>query len=123
MLEAKIYGVCLERLKHQINNAKQRIKDGTCAYNDLILLECYNTGDLDDIIDILELYDIEERTFDRLKAKLEELSYTISVFTREALFFDFTQNGYLGLYLSLNGKLDETLSNSVSLTATRKVYY
>jgi hypothetical protein len=104
MLEAKIYGLCLERLGHQINNAKQRIKDGTRAYNDLILLECYNTGDLDDIIDILELYDIEERTFEGVMEKLNDLAYTVSALTREALFFDFTQNGYLGLYLSFNGK-------------------
>lgn len=50
--------------------------------------------------------------------KLNDLSYTVSALTREALFFDLTQEGYLGLYLSLNGKLDETSSNAVSLAAT-----
>ncbi|MCL5062632.1 MAG: hypothetical protein M1443_05415 [Nitrospirae bacterium] len=102
MLEAKIYGLCLERLKHQINNARQRTKDGTCTYNDLILLECYNTGDLDDIIDILELYDIGERTFEGVMEKLNDLAYTVSALTRETLFFDLTQEGHLGLYLSMN---------------------
>jgi hypothetical protein len=104
MLEAKIYGLCLERLRHQINNARQRTKDGTCTYKDIILLECYNTGDIDDIIDILELYDIEERTFEGVMEKLKDLSYTVSVLSREALFFEFTQSGHLGLYLSLNDK-------------------
>ncbi|MCL4536802.1 MAG: hypothetical protein M1610_04335 [Nitrospirae bacterium] len=99
MLEAKIYGLCLERLKYQIKNTRQR----STGDKDIILLECYNTGDLDDIIDILELYDIEERTFEGLREKLEDLSYTVSALTRETLFFDLTQEGHLGLYLSMNG--------------------
>ncbi len=107
MLEAKMYGLCMERLKYQISSAKQRVKNEPHKYKGYFLLECYNTGDLDDIIDILELYDIEERTFDGVREKLEELAYTVSVLTRETLFFDFTQNGHLGLYLLLIDKLTE----------------
>ncbi|MBI3592746.1 MAG: hypothetical protein HY099_04625, partial [Nitrospirae bacterium] len=88
----------------------------TTGDKDIILLECYNTGDLDDIIDILELYDIEERTFEAFREKLEELAYTVSVLIRETLFFDFTQNGHLGLYLSLNSRPVKTSSDAVSFT-------
>lgn len=103
MEEAKIYGLCLERLKHQIDNAKKKIKDEPYQYQDCFLLECYNTGEIDDIIDILELYDVQERTFKQVGEKLEELAYTISLLARETLFFGFTREGHLGLYLSLNG--------------------
>jgi hypothetical protein len=96
----KIYGLCIERLKHQINIAKHRTeKEG--LQSDRYLLESYNTGELDDIIDILELYDIEDRTFEVVHEKLEELAYTVSVLTRETLAFGYTQNGHLGLYLAL----------------------
>ncbi len=100
----KIYGVCLERTKHQIRIAKNKIKNETHQSQDCYLLECYNTGDIDDIIDILELYDVEERTYQQITEKLDDLAYTISILTQERLFFDFTHEGYLGLYLSFNGK-------------------
>lgn len=104
---AKIYGLCLERLKYQITNAKKRI-NGNGKHADTFLLECYNTGDVDDIIDILELYDVKEKTPGEVRDKLEELAYTVSVLTRETLLFDFTDEGHLGLYLSLNGSpIDE----------------
>ena len=99
---AKIYGLCLERLKYQITNAKKRI-NGNGKHADSFLLESYNTGDVDDIIDILELYDVKERTPGEVRDKLEELAYTVSALTRETLLFDFTDEGHLGLYLSLNG--------------------
>src|SRR5271169_2187485 len=51
----KIYGLCLERLKHHIKNAKNRVKAGTYSSPDQLLLESYNAGDLEDIVDILEL--------------------------------------------------------------------
>jgi len=95
---AKIYGLCMERLKYQITNAKQRI-NGNSKHTDSFLLECYNTGDVDDIIDILELYDIEKRTIGSLINKLDDLAYTVSVLTSEPLSFGFTEKGYLGLYL------------------------
>jgi hypothetical protein len=106
MLEAKIYGLCLERLRHQINKAKEK---GSISGD--YLLEGYNTGDIDDIIDILELYDLEERSYDGLMQKLDDLAYTVSVLTQEKLFFDFTEEGHLGLYITLNGKvrLEETV--------------
>ncbi len=98
MLEAKIYGLCLERLRYQIKRARENsLRPGH------VLLEGYNTGDIDDIIDILELYDLEERSYEGLMQKLDDLAYTVSLLTQEKLFFDFTEEGYLGLYLSLNG--------------------
>jgi hypothetical protein len=111
MEEIKIYGICLERLNHQIKIAKERVEDETHQYQDRCLLECYNTGELDDIIDILELYDVDEKTFEQVKEKLEELSYTVSVLTHETLTFDFTQNGHLGLYLSLHNQSAVALNN------------
>jgi hypothetical protein len=98
---AKIYGLCIERLKHQINNARGRVEKEGVQYEDRYLLESYNTGELDDIIDILELYDIEDRTLELVHEKLEELAYTVSVLTRETLTFGYTYKGHLGLYLAL----------------------
>ncbi|RJQ21767.1 MAG: hypothetical protein C4560_03470 [Nitrospiraceae bacterium] len=97
--DVKIYGLCLERLKFQINNAKQRTEGKHVL---LELLESYNTRDIEDIIDILELYDIEERTFEALWSKLEELAYTVSVLTTETLIFNITEEGHIGLYLAVN---------------------
>ncbi|MDI6744591.1 MAG: hypothetical protein QMD07_04345 [Thermodesulfovibrionales bacterium] len=96
--KAKIYGLCLQRLNYQIKNAKQRI-NGNGSHADIFLLECYNTGDVDDIIDILELYDIDERTIESVMNKLDDLAYTVSALTCETLSFGFTEKGYLGLYL------------------------
>jgi len=101
MDNAKIYGICLERLKHEIRLAKQRAEAGA-GKGDPVLLECYNTGEIEDIIDILELYDVEEKTYVILKEKLEELACSISELSREALMFDYTEKGHLGLYLSVN---------------------
>jgi len=97
---AKIYGLCLERLKYQITNAKKRI-NGNGGHLICTMLECYNTGDLDDIIDILELYDVQEKTIGNMKEKLNELAYTVSVLTLENLFFGFNDKGHLGLYLGV----------------------
>ena len=92
----KIYGLCLERLKHQIGNAKKRT--GGTAPGPL-LLECYNTGETEDIIDILELYDLEDHSPEQVREKLEDLAYTVSMLIREVLEFGFTEKGHLGLYL------------------------
>lgn len=100
MLEAKIYGLCLERLGYQIKKAKE-----SGSKSSEYLIECYNTGDIDDIIDILELYDLEERSYDELMQKLDDLAYTVSILTQEKLYFDFTEEGHLCLFLSLKGKL------------------
>lgn len=98
---AKIYGLCIERLRHQINNAKYRVEKEGMQDQELYLLESYNSGEIDDIIDILELYDIEDRTPAQVNEKLEELAYTVSILTRETLSFGYTDNGHLGLYLAL----------------------
>jgi hypothetical protein len=105
----KIYGLCLERLKHQIKNARNRVESETSPYPDQLLLESYVTGELDDIIDILELCDLEERTFESLREKLEDLAYTVSVLTNETLTFGFNEDGHLGLYLSIR---DRSFSSS-----------
>lgn len=97
----KIYGLCLERLEFQIGLAKRRVDDSYQSAQGLILMECYNTGDVEDLIDIMELYDIEGRTLDAVKQKLEELEYTVSVLLREQIRFGFTEEGHLGLYLAI----------------------
>lgn len=93
---AKVYGLCLYRLKYQIERAIGR-RDGSREKQ--CILECYNTSAIDDIVDILEIYDLQERSQEELEAKLEELAYTVSVLTRQSLFFDYTEQGHLGLYI------------------------
>ena len=97
----KIYGLCLERLKHQITKAKERTGKNVAVEDGPLLLESYNTAELEDIIDILELYDIENRTFSEVTEKLKDLAYTVSELVREAISFGYTAEGHLGLYLSL----------------------
>ena len=116
MEAAKIYGLCLERIAHQIIRAKQRINGGQ-QHNGQILLESYNTGDIEDIIDILELYDIEVRTNEALKEKLADLAYTVSELMREVLFFDYTEEGHMGLYLSLKGEPSNKLHDRIDADA------
>jgi len=99
---AKIYGLCLERLRHQITKAKERAEKYAADGSSGMLLESYNTGELDDIIDILELYDLKDRTFSEANEKLEDLAYTVSELTRERIMFGYTDEGHLGLYLVLN---------------------
>ena len=90
----KVYGLCLERLKHQIETAKKRISTN----HNIIILECYNTDNIEDIIDILELYDIDEKTQECLDIKLEDLAYSASLLVQESIAFDYNDDGYLGLY-------------------------
>ena len=61
MEDVKIYGLCLERLKYQIGLAKEKSNNGESLTNERYLMESYHTSDIDDIIDILELYDLERR--------------------------------------------------------------
>jgi hypothetical protein len=103
----KIYGLCLERLRHQITKAKERTEREASPEVREVLLECYNTGELDDIIDILELYDVSDRAFPEVHEKLEELAYTVSELSRERITFGYTDEGYLGLYLVLNREVCE----------------
>lgn len=90
----KIYGLCLERLRHQINLARAR----GAAPGEPAVLESYNTGDIDEIIDILELYDIEHETPDALMEKLEDLAYSASLLVKEKIEFGFNGRGHLCIY-------------------------
>lgn len=99
MEDVKIYGVCLVRLAHQINIAKEKVTENGNGSDDRVLLESYCTGDIDEIVDILELYDLEERTDTALREKLQELAYTVSLLARRTIAFDYTEDGHLGLYL------------------------
>jgi hypothetical protein len=107
MEDVKIYGLCLERLKYQIGLAIKKVNGDAPSIQDRVLLESYNTAEIDDIIDILELYDVEDSTSNHVKEKLEELACTVSLLLRETLTFDLTDDGYLGLYLLIR---DESLS-------------
>lgn len=109
----KIYGLCLERLKHQITKARQRAENEAVQGESRIVLECYNTGELDEIIDILELYDVEDRTWAKVREKLEELAYTVSELLRQPLLFDYTDEGHLGLYLALREESAVELQEAV----------
>jgi len=98
MNDAKIYNVCLQRVKFQITNAKQRLNN-TCPSGGRVALESYNTGDIEEIIDILEIYDLDNHTEEGLNEKLEDLAYTVSVLGRDKIVFDYDLKGNLGLYL------------------------
>lgn len=95
---AKIYGLCLYRLKYQIGLAVGRAGG---SGRQRLILESYNTADIDALVDILEIYDLQEKTREELGAKLEELAYTVSVLAKHTLFFDYTEQGHLGLFLDL----------------------
>ncbi len=96
----KLYGVCLERLSHLIRMAKTRLNGhGHWAW---VILESYNTGNLDDIVDILEIEDIvEERTHKGLLKELAYLASALSEATGETLSFEYCEAGHLGLYLTV----------------------
>lgn len=110
----KIYGLCLERLKHQIALAKKRL-EGSGHGSKYFLLESYNTGVPDDIVDILELYDLEDKTPELLSEKLHDLAYTVSTLLRHTLIFDYTEEGHLGLYLSLQAASHEMPDDAVGV--------
>lgn len=111
---AKIYGLCLERLKHQIKLAINKEQNKGTLQDGKYMLENYCTGDIDEIIDILELYDMEERSLPSVIAKLEELAYTVSVLTREQLFFGFDRAGSLALFLRLREAEELVAGKSLS---------
>ncbi|MGO9380349.1 MAG: hypothetical protein ACLP29_17610 [Dissulfurispiraceae bacterium] len=97
----KVYGLCLGRLKHQLNIARKRFSE-TSAWQGNILLESYNTSNIDDLIDILDIYDIEDRTWDGLMNKLDDLAQTVSALMRETLIFAITDESHLGLYFVIS---------------------
>jgi len=111
MDDAKIYNVCLMRVKFQIVKAKERHGDGSLPEGGIIL-ESYNTGDLEEIIDILELYDIEDRNPAGLAEKLEDLAYTVSVLVKEKVVFDYDEKGHLGLQFIPRERLVEVYNGT-----------
>lgn len=99
--DAKIYNVCLQRVKFQIENALKRISGGA-THSGRIALESYQTDDIEEIVDILELYDLEDRTDEGLKEKLDDLAYTVSILVRETVAFDYDDHGSMALFLVVN---------------------
>jgi hypothetical protein len=99
MKRVKIYGMCLERLSHLIGKAKTRLNGN--GYWTRVILESYNTGDLNDIVYILELCDIEAHTQRALRKELDYLAFALSEETGEMLSFDYCEGGHLGLYLTV----------------------
>jgi hypothetical protein len=94
----KLYGLCIMRLKHQIKIAQEQGR--MCG--DRVLLESYCTGDIDDIIDILELYDLKERTREALMELLGEISDDVALFLKDhKIGFDFNEEDELCLYCVL----------------------
>jgi len=106
MDDAKIYNVCLQRVKFQITGAKQRQGNALPAAAKVIL-ESYNTGDIDEIIDILEIYDLGSHDRIGLEEKLEDLAYTVSILVKDTIVFDYDEKGNLGLYLILKKRLGD----------------
>ena len=113
MEDIKIYGLCLGRLKHQLNIARKR-DAGTWTEQGNFLLESYNTSDIDDLVDILDIYDIEDRTWDGLINKLDDLAQTTSALMRETFIFDITDEGHLGLFWVTSDRVSSGLLEAVN---------
>lgn len=92
MLDAKIYGLCLDRLKRQLSRARS-------LNQPRVQLESYCVTEIGDIVDVLELFDLEQQSQEALREKLDELALTISVLMDETLEFDRDESGELGLYV------------------------
>lgn len=91
----KIYGCCLERIKFQIREAQKR---RARPVDGKVVLESYFTGELDEIVDLLELYDLDEETCEALEEKLADLAYDVSLLAREKVEFAYDRRGDLCLY-------------------------
>src|SRR5512139_2724258 len=100
MLRGKVYGICLERVGHLITKGRQRL-NGNSHRQGQVLLESYCTGNINDIVYILVLYDLKERTPEGLTRELEKVASTLSRVAHEELSFGYTEEGHLGLYLTL----------------------
>jgi DNA primase large subunit len=100
---AKVYGLCLDRLEFQIKNALTRINKENSLYNPEkgFVLESYCTGDIDEIIDLLEIYDVTDRDRETIIGKLSEIAYSTSLLLGETIRFDFSEEGFLNLYFIL----------------------
>lgn len=91
----KLYNVCVVRLKHQIELARKNDK----VSGGRALLESYCTGDLEELIDIHELYDLEDRTLEGMMRKLDMVAKDAGLFVKEEVEFGFNEEGHLCLYL------------------------
>ena len=116
MDEAKIYNVCLQRVKFQITNAKQRLNNSIPKHG-RVVLESYQTGDMDEIIDILELYDLDSHTPEGLAVKLEDLAYTVSLLVKEEISFEYDDRGNLCLCLRVQQEKEETFDEAAMALA------
>lgn len=116
---AMIYGLCLERLKHQITKARERAGLNTTGGSGVILLESYRTGEPEEIVYILELYDLNDVTSSEVYGKLEELAFTVSELLRERLAFANTAEGHLGLYLVVNEEAPVKYHHEVLMAGSR----
>lgn len=117
----KIYGLCLERLKHQIGRAKERAASPSLVpHASRFILESYCTDDYGELIDILELYDVGEGSAGQVREKLDELAYTVSVLTREAVHFAPDAEGVWGIYVTLR-KSDAPLPEQANVAASAAV--
>lgn len=116
MDEGKIYNVCLQRVKFQITNAMRRPGIYPPPMGRLIL-ESYTTGDIEEIIDILEIYDLEDRTRAGLAEKLDDLAYTVSALVRTQIAFDYDDKGNLGLFLVVDERKEEFSETGPALSA------
>lgn len=99
MLRMKIYGICLERVGQLITKAKERLNGS--SHEGPVLLESYCTGDINEIVYTLVLYDLQERTQEGLTKELEKVASKLSRLSREKLSFGYTEEGHLGLYLTV----------------------
>ncbi len=92
--DMKLYGLCLERLSHQVENAKRRAGNPSGC----VVIEGYGTGDIEEIIEILELYDLPGRSRETLDKKLEELAEDASLFVKGGrVEFGYDESGNLEL--------------------------
>ena len=91
----KLYGLCIMRLRHQIQRALDsgRMRDGR------VELESFCTAETDEIVDLLELYDLEDRTRAGLMEMLGELAADASLFVSGQIEFAFNEESELSLYL------------------------
>jgi len=95
----KLYNLCIERLKHQIARARAASPDGQGG---MWVLESYCTGDPEEIIDIMELYDLKDRSLGAVMGKLAELASDASMFVGEKISFAFNADGELCIYLVMS---------------------
>lgn len=101
---AKVYGICLGRLEFQVKNALERLKKDPVLYDRQrgFALESYNTDDMDEIVDLLEIYDVPDRKRETIMKKLAEVAYSASLLVGATVEFGFCEAGFLCLYLKVD---------------------